>query len=208
MKRCVVVGNAGIRRYSSLLPYLRSDDYYIFCDGGLRHASPLGVTPDLAVGDFDSGERPSGPFEIISLPREKDDTDSVSAVREAIARGFDEFLLLGVFGGRLDHSLGNLSILLYLDTLGKRATAADDFGDMEIISRATAEVPPVFSYFSLLALTGPARGVTVEDAKYPLRGAEITPEYAYGISNEPLPGRTARISVQDGRLLLVRVREE
>ena len=42
-------------------------------------------------------------------------------------------------------------------------------------------------------------------AKYPLEDGEIRSEYQFGISNEVLPGRTARVTVQEGRLLLVKV---
>lgn len=55
------------------------------------------------------------------LPCEKDDTDTVFAVKTMVQRGYDDFLLIGVIGARLDHTLGNVSILLYLDSLGKKA---------------------------------------------------------------------------------------
>ena len=48
--------------------------------------------------------------------------------------------------------------------------------------------------------------ITIENAKFPLSHGEITCEYQYGISNEPLPGQTAMVSVGEGRLLLVKVR--
>jgi thiamine pyrophosphokinase len=57
-----------------------------------------------------------------------------------------------------------------------------------------------------LNISGEARGITIEDAKYPLENGEITCDYQYGISNEVLPGRTAKVSVEEGRLLLVKVR--
>ena len=57
--------------------------------------------------------------ETIVLPCEKDDTDTVFAVKEALKRGFQDFLLIGVIGGRLDHTLGNVSLLLMLDAHGR-----------------------------------------------------------------------------------------
>nr|MDD6336687.1 thiamine diphosphokinase [bacterium] len=185
--------------------YLRQDDFYIFCDCGLRHQAPLGIRADLIVGDFDSYSKPHLPTETIVLPCEKDDTDTVFAVKEALARGFDDFLLIGVIGGRLDHTLGNVSILLKLDSLGKKAVALDDYSEMEIVSQNTAYVGQQYAYFSLLNISGVAQGVTIRHAKYPLEGAEISCEYQYGISNEVLPGQVAEISVQTGRLLLIKV---
>lgn len=108
-------------------------NFYVFCDGGLKHREGLGVEPDLIVGDFDSSDRPELDVETVVLPKEKDDTDTFFAVKEAIRRGFDDFLLLGVFGQRLDHTLGNISILLYLAGSGKNAIAVDDFAEFEII---------------------------------------------------------------------------
>ena len=54
-------------------------------------------------------------------------------------------------------------------------------------------------------MDGVARGITVTGAKFPLRDAALAPESALGVSNEPLPGHTAEISLREGRLLLVRV---
>ena len=206
MKRCVIIGGAGIRDYQTIWDHLRGDDFNIFCDGGLAHREVLGVQPHLVVGDFDSHENPHLGVETIVLPREKDDTDTVFAVKEALRRGFDEFLLIGAAGGRLDHTLGNVSILLMLHGLGKKALLVDDYSEMEIVSREPAYVDASFPYFSLLNISGTAQGVTVEGAKYPLQGAEIRCDYQYGISNEVLPGGRARVSVARGELLLIRVR--
>jgi thiamine pyrophosphokinase len=143
--------------------------------------------------------------ETIVLPCEKDDTDTVFAVKEAIKRGFDDFLLIGVAGARLDHTLGNLSILLHLDSLGKKGKIIDDYSEMEIVSKKPAYIDDSYAYFSLLNMSGVARGITVENAKYPLDNDEISCEYQYGISNEVLAGRVATINVKEGRLLLIKV---
>ena len=209
MARCVLIGGAEIVDYERVKKALRpQEDFYLFCDSGLRHLNRLDVQPNLIVGDFDSHENPHLAVETITLPREKDDTDTVFAVKEAIKRGFDEFLLLGVIGGRLDHTLGNLGILLMLDAQGKRCMALDDYSQMEIVSEHPAYVPDTFPFFSLLNISGTARGGTIRNAKYPLEDGEITCEYQYGVSNEPLPGKTAEISVREGCLLLIKVERD
>ena len=175
----------------------------IFCDSGLKHLENLQVQPSLIVGDFDSHENPNLAVETIVLPCEKDDTDTVFAVKEAIKRGFDDFVLIGVVGARLDHTLGNVSILLYLDSLGKKGCIIDDYSEMEIISDKPVSVSDRYSFFSLLNITGCAKGITITGAKYPLVDGEITCEYQYGVSNEVLPGQTAVVSIKEGKLLLV-----
>ena len=205
-RRCVIVGGAAIDNYEFVKSCLREDDFFVFCDSGLKHMDALGVQANLIVGDFDSHENPHLSVETIVLPCEKDDTDTVYAVKEAVKRGFTEFLLIGTVGGRLDHTLGNVSILLYLDSLGLKAQMIDDYSEMEIVSKEPVSVEDGYAYFSLLNITGLAEGVTIRNAKYPLSDASITCEYQYGISNEPLPGKTARVSVANGRLLLIKVR--
>ena len=209
MRRCVIIGGASIGDYGTVSAKLRQDDYMIYCDCGLRHMDGLGVEPDLIVGDFDSYSNPEYDTETIVLPCEKDDTDTVFAVKEALRRGFEDFLLIGVVGERLDHTLGNVSILLMLDSEGKVGTIIDDYSEMEIVSDR-CEMPCIiedsYVYFSLINISGTARGVTIRGAKYPLENAEITCEYQYGVSNEVLPGCTAEVSVGEGRLLLVKVR--
>lgn len=205
-RRCVIIGGAAIKDHQAVWEYLNPDDFNIFCDSGLFHQEALGIEPHLIVGDFDSHENPHLNVETIVLPCEKDDTDTVYAAKEAVRRGFDDFLLLGAAGGRLDHTLGNLSILLSLHAKGKRALLVDDYSEMEVVGRGPAYIDDSFPFFSLLNISGTARGITVEDAKYPLRDAEIPCTYQYGVSNEALPGCRARVSVEEGELLLVRVR--
>lgn len=205
MKRCVIAGGAEIRFYERIRQCLKPDDYFIFCDSGLRHLPALQVTPDLIVGDFDSWPQPETRAETIVLPREKDDTDTVYAVKEAVRRGFEDFLLIGMTGARFDHSFGNISILLYLDRIGKSARIIDDYGEMEMVSRKEATIEDTYAFFSLLNISGTARDIHIRGAKYPLDGAEIPSYYQYGISNEVLPGQAARVSVGEGNLLLMKV---
>ena len=206
MSRCIIVGGADINNYDFIRESLQSDDYVIFCDSGLKHLSALQVKPSLIVGDFDSHENPHLDTETIVLPCEKDDTDTVYAMKEAIKRGFDTFLLIGVVGGRLDHTLGNISMLLYLDSHGCKGTIIDDYSEMEIISSAPAYIEDKYEFFSLLNITGCAKGITIQNAKYPLDDGEITCEYQYGVSNEVFPGKTAIVSVREGKLLLIKDR--
>ena len=206
IERCVIVGGADINNYDFIREKLCVDDFMIFCDSGLKHMENLQVQPSLIVGDFDSHENHHLDVETIVLPCEKDDTDTVYAVKEALKRGYDNFLLIGVVGARLDHTLGNVSILLYLDSLGKKGCIIDDYSEMEIVSSEPVSLCDDYSFFSLLNISGCAKGITITGAKYPLIDGEITCEYQYGVSNEVLPGQAARLSVNEGRLLLIKDR--
>ncbi len=140
------------------------------------------------------------------MPREKDDTDTMAAVKEGIERGYKDFLLLGVIGERLDHSLANVSILLYLDSLNLKGKIIDDYSEMLLVSKKEELVSDEFSYFSLINILSNAKGVNVIDAKYPLIDATLPTTYQYSVSNEVLPNKVSKISLKEGTLLLIKTR--
>ena len=205
MRRCVIVGGADIGNYERVSAYIGEDDYVIYCDSGLKHRAILRRQPNLIVGDFDSHENPHLDIETIVLPCEKDDTDTVFAVKEAVKRGFTDFLLIGVVGARLDHTLGNIYVLEYLSSLGLTGKIVDDYSEMEYVTSSSTFVEDSFAFFSTINISGVTRKISIENAKYPLHNAEIQSGYQYGISNEVLPGKTAKITVGEGSVLLIKV---
>ena len=205
MKRCHIFAGGDLGKIDRT--WFSTHHGFIICaDSGYKHAVNLGLEPDIIVGDFDSytGRLPEN-TEIYRTVPEKDDTDTWFAVKEALRRGFTDFLLLGVVGQRLDHSLGNLSILLYLHQQGMQAQLLDDFSQMEIVGNTPVSVSADFSYFSLLNISGLAKEVTIKNAVYPLDKAEISCTYQYAISNQVLPGQVTEITVGQGSLLLIKV---
>ncbi len=204
--RCVIVGGAEINNYNFINEYLKEDDFGIFCDCGLKHLDMLKIKANLIIGDFDSFKKPDTNIETIILPCEKDDTDTFYAIKEALKRGFDDFLIIGALGNRFDHSLGNISILEYLYNNGKNAVIIDDYSELSIISDKPVKISDNYAYFSLINIYGNAKGITIKNAKYPLENAVITTEYQYGISNEVIKGNEAEVFVKNGKLLLIKVK--
>ena len=121
MNRIVIVCAGPIKNYKKIRKYIKKNDYFIFCDGGLIHQKPLKVAPDMIIGDFDSYKK--NPIilqkkykncKIITLPTEKDDTDSIYASKKAMELKPTEVILLGAVGNRFDQSMANISILINL----------------------------------------------------------------------------------------------
>ena len=133
LKRCVIVGQAEIKDYKRVKSYLKDDDFFVYCDGGLKHMENLSAKPDLIIGDFDSYENPKMDVETIVLPCVKDDTDSAYALKCCIERGFKEFLFVGCIGQRLDHTLGNLFLLIMLKEKGLSGVMLDDYSEMTFV---------------------------------------------------------------------------
>jgi len=91
-------------------------DLLIAADGGARYIEAMGLKPHMILGDMDSiredlfTEDPG--VRRITFPRKKDQSDTELAVRWALEQGAETILLLGCWGGRPDHTLGNTALMV------------------------------------------------------------------------------------------------
>ena len=208
---CVIVGAGDFGDY---VIDLHDDDLVIAADGGYRYLQDAGIRCDLLMGDLDS--LPSDTVigtETKRFSPIKDDTDTMLAVRHGLSLGYRKFLLFGIFGGRFDHTVGALQTAAFLAEQGAAVYAFEQTPDLRHASYITAlkngtmEFPETADgYLSLIAWGGDARGVTLEHLKYPLDDSVLQPHIALGISNEFISGECARVTVQDGCLLVVKPR--
>ena len=158
----------------------------IACDKGYAYAERAGVKPDLFVGDYDSlGGKVAADVPALELPCEKDDTDTMAAVRYAVEKGYTRLRIYCALGGRLDHLLGNLQAAAFAVRHGARAEIVDDNDSVFVFGGGSLILPEKDGYsLSLLSLTDACRGVTVCGVKYPLENATLTNAFPIGVSNE------------------------
>ena len=195
--RCVLVCNG---EFSSDEFCANKQDFVIAVDGGYAYIKDL-CRVDLAVGDFDSlGYIPEG---IATLRHDpiKDYTDTYLAFEEAFKRGYDEFIVYGALGGRLDHTLANLQCAyafaqkgVQVKLIGKDCTA-EVIMDKKILNGNKGQT------FSLFAFDV-AKGIYIKNGKYPLENATLTNTFPLGVSNELLD-KDCEIKVGDGAVLLI-----
>ena len=203
MNRCVIFGGGEIEdlRYAQNL--LRKEDYLICADRGYAYCMSMGVAPDLVLGDFDSYSGSVLPTcELLRFPVEKDDTDTMLAIKTALENGCKEIFLYGGTGGvRLDHTLANLQSLLYLRRRGARGWMYDrDFLWTVIENESlTVERTVEWGLLSVFCLGADASGVDEEGVQYPLKDALLTADFPLGVSNHILEP-AARITVRQGAL--------
>lgn len=177
-------------------------DFVIAADAGYQTCLRVGVTPDLLLGDFDSMEIPADFSNIRRSPVEKDDTDTMLAIKTGLAEGCGEFYLYGGTGGkRLDHTLANLQSLLYLCRRGARGWLYDNDFVWTVIENEslTVEKTVEWGLFSAFCLGDRAEGIDETGFQYPLRDAVLTPEFPLGVSNHILES-AATITVRRGAL--------
>lgn len=177
-------------------------DVVIAADAGYQVCLEECVKPDLLIGDFDSMEPPADFAHVRRLPVEKDDTDTLAAIRAGLEEGCTDFLIYGGTGGkRLDHTLANLQSLLFLRRRGARGFLyGDDFLWTVIENEDLRVVRTVeWGLLSVFCLGDRAEGIAESGVQYPLEDAVLTSDFPLGVSNHILEPE-ARISVQKGAL--------
>ncbi|MBQ7488784.1 MAG: thiamine diphosphokinase [Clostridia bacterium] len=177
----------------------------IAADRGLEAFRDTARLPDLLLGDMDSvsGDVLSR-FESLvperRLPCMKDDTDGQDALKTALGRGAQDIVFLGALGGRLDHALGNLSLLMYAAHRGVRARIMGDGVTIEAVREALAISGNPGDTVSVMPI-GTATGVTLSGFQYPLVDGTLYAENTLGISNV-LMASAGTIRVASGDVLV------
>ena len=189
----------------------KARDLCIAADSGFANARALGDRVDIVLGDFDSLEGGVGAvpadIEKITVPSEKDETDTQLAVNVAIAKGADDIVIIGGLSGRLDHTLSNLAILEALFDLGISAVITDGRNRARYIRSTSTLLPKSgYKYISLIAGDEKVKGVSVEGCKYPLDNKNLTKKYQYTVSNEIIEN-CALVSVRRGGLFIIESRD-
>ncbi len=183
-------------------------DLVIAADSGYENALALGVTPSVLLGDFDStkydpSELKASGTEVITVPTEKDFTDTQLAVSTAIERGARQIFIIGGLSGRLDHTLSNLALLEGLYAKSIYAVICDGKNRVRYINSSSTLISRSgYKYFSVLARDKKLKGVCIEGGKYPLDNATLTCDYQYAVSNE-VTGNCAFIAIKKGGAYIV-----
>lgn len=210
MNTCIIIG-AGDLALMNI--EIKEGDLCIAADGGYAHCKRLGICPNLIIGDMDSLNEElqenveeierNSPEKIIRLCPEKDDTDTLAALKAGMERGYKSYRLYGAMGGRIEHTIANIQCLVYLKNHGADGYILDEGISISVIKDAKAVFGnKMEGCLSLFALGEKAEGVTITGMKYPLKNATITNGYPIGISNEFI-GKESMVAVNDGMLLMI-----
>lgn len=203
-RRCVIISGAPGADPSFIRQNVEPDDYVICADMGFETAVKAGVTPCLLVGDFDSytGAIPAG-YEVIGLCPEKDYSDTFHAVQEGIERGFRCFALLAATGGRLDHTLANLSLLEYIADNGAQGVILSENEMIRLLQKGEYRFENMAGKtFSVFAFGCKEAVISYSGAKYPLKNGKLLHGMAMGLSNIFTSG-SAEITVHRGQAVII-----
>ena len=209
MRKCAIFagGDMPDLRCYKKWSYWEKYSCFICADCGYRHALRLGILPDVIVGDFDSysEELPKGVEELRSVP-EKDDTDTLMAVKKAIELGYRNIDLYGALGGkRIEHSFANIQAMIYALQQGCRLEIK---GESHLLVQEADEGTVTYNnmdggvYLSVFALTESVGIEFLRGVKYPLEDYRMVQSFPIGVSNE-IEGEKALLRIKDGLALVI-----
>ena len=182
----------------------------IAADGGVDHALALGVVPAVAVGDFDSVD-PAGLDRVVLAggdvrrhPPDKDATDLELALDAALDAGVTRVVVVGGGGGRLDHLVSSVLVLARPHHVGVTVEAHFDDHRVDLVwpGAAVALDGEAGRLVTLLAVGGPATGVTTTGLRYPLDDGVLEPWSSLGVSNE-FTGAPASVRIGSGVVVVI-----
>lgn len=198
-KICYIVG-AGENYGLDFEP--EEGDFVIAADAGLCCLEERGIAPDLIVGDFDTLQFVPQHGNVLKLPAEKDDTDMSMAIKEGIKAGYTVFHIYGGTGGRLDHTIANLQMLVYLSEQNLHGFLFDKDSVFTAVTDGEIAFGKIDTgYVSVFSCSDRAAGVFEQNLKYELDDVVLTNSFPLGVSNEFI-GKESRIAVGEGTLLV------
>jgi thiamine pyrophosphokinase len=207
--KTIILANGLIRDYTHAREALKGSGYVIACDGGLRHATALGIVPDCLLGDMDSvmaHDKNAFTGRVVPFPAEKDSTDLELAMEHAIDQGAASVVILGALGGRIDHEIANVHVLTTALEANIPAVIKDERTCIRLMNREITICREGSDTVSLIPLTTEVTGVTTRGLYYPLRGESLQIGTTRGVSNR-FTEETAHIIIDGGLLLVICVEE-
>lgn len=182
----VILANGKYPEHQVPVRILTSAKYLICCDGAVVKHVGRGNTPDAVVGDLDSlpGELKLAFAGKLYHDPDQNSNDLTKSIRFCQSKGFHRIAILGSTGLREDHTLGNISLMIYYAQLGLDVTIITDTGVFipVLTSRSFASFPgQQISLFSFNSETI----ITTDGLKYPIVGQKLS-MWWQGTLNEAL----------------------
>lgn len=213
VSKAYIFANGDLKDPLGVRSHIQEGNFYVAVDGGLKHLISLHIKPDLAIGDFDSLTLEQMEYlenhqiPKLQLQTRKNETDLEIAIQTAFQMGYKEIVLLGVLGGRLDHTLENLFILTKPEWKKVKFIILD--GDQKIyVIRNFKEVnASIDDIFSLIPLSNKVTQVSTEGLFYPLKKEDLFRKNARGISNLAV-SEVVSIRIKSGILLCFHIYKE
>ncbi len=158
-------------------------DFVVVADGGYDKAKDQLSKIHLMVGDFDSTKNLPTHIETKGFPPEKDYTDGEIALLECSNKGCDQVDIFYGLGGRIDHFLGNLTLLKRAKALGITAKLVGASEDIYYSNDSFSISTEIGTTISLLPFSRELHIISSKGLKYPTNNLTLLNSEAKGVSN-------------------------
>ena len=192
--------------------YLKKVDFIIAADKGCECLYDYNIIPDLLLGDFDSANKQILDTaklqikEVLEFPPEKDYTDTEIAIIEAIKRGAEKIYLFGATGSRIDHTLGNIGLLLTAKKKGIILKIIYDNNKLYLGKRKMTLRGKCGETISFHALSDKVANLEIKGGKYKLESYDMNLLEPRAICNEFVDS-PIEIRYDSGELLILHSRD-
>ena len=207
--RAVILCNGERPSDGLLRSVVEGADLVACTDGAALWALEKGISVQLFVGDMDSLEDRSVldrlDCEKELYQPEKDMTDGEIAARKVARMGADEIILLGATGRRLDHTLGNLGVLVACKQMGVNAILLDDMQEIHVTCTRLELAGKKGDILSIIPLGVNARVHMTRGLQYQLVGHSLELGSTLGVSNV-FEGERAEIVMEHGWVAALKLR--
>ncbi|MDY3928237.1 MAG: thiamine diphosphokinase [Clostridia bacterium] len=204
--RAVIIGNGSMNDYGYIKGKINKSDYIICADGGYKHCKALGIKPAVLIGDMDSIGDNDYDGEIINLPIRKDFTDSEVCIKFILLKDFEEILMFGFIGTRMDHTVTNILLLKQIAEAGKKAHIIDEHNDIMIAGTENIIYGKKGDLISIIPVSGNLCGVTTNGLSYPLSDETLVLGESRGVSNF-MTSNKCQININSGMGIIVKARD-
>ncbi|WP_175988916.1 thiamine diphosphokinase [Bacillus sp. Marseille-Q1617] len=212
MEYCIVAG--GPEKYLPDLKSFHSENVnWIGVDRGVFTILQNGLEPMGAFGDFDSVNDIEWSLiedrvkTVNTYQPEKDETDLELALNWVLTQNPESIKIFGATGGRLDHFMGNVQLLMQPDLLGSgvKSELIDVQNHLRVVEAGEHMVfeSPSHKYISFVPMTGSVENLTLTGFKYPLKNRNIFRGSTLCISNELIQS-SGTFSFTNGILMVIR----
>jgi len=206
-KKCLIFLNGVIEDYDYIKNKIVDEYFIIAVDGGLKHIMELELYPDLILGDFDSSVFSEAlkyrKAEIKKYNKDKNFTDGEIAINYAIKEKFDEVMIIGALGNRMDHTFSNVFMLEKLNDNNIIGTIIEKNNEINYLNKKIIINGNGFKYFSIVPISKKIEGLIIKNAKYDLDNEIILRTQTRGISNEFI-NKDVLISIIEGSAFVIK----
>lgn len=201
--RAIILGGGKIDNIDFYRSFISDDDYIICADSGYDSALKLGITPNILIGDMDSLQSKVTDTKTVQYPTRKDMTDGQLAVEYAVGNDFEEIIMIGFIGSRMDHTLTNISFLDKINSENKYGVIIDEHNEMYLTTDTIELSGKKGDIVSVIPVSELVRGVTTYNLEYPLDNENLYYNNSRGVSNV-MCGDICRITVKSGKALVMK----